>query len=452
MDRVITEIWWEKSQGFDARAATVFSDSSKIRLDPEDHKIKLTLQESNWRYPTDTDLSVRSRTYNPEAVQQLLMLQLNSTIPVDEDGVALATVKMRIYNGTNEMWWTGAAWAIAAAGEWNTEAEINANISTFDVTSRKFAIVLNLQTLDDKVTPDVESVFILWQGEIDWSQDIILNSLTKTVQEEASYFDDAALPPLPADSTTIDLDDYVDESNLNIIDVEAVYENVSDPYHLTNLLSSYNSSTKVITLNSTMLSGGVAYIRLKVLASVAWDTQQDFTEVGNLPQVILSNTRTINSSPYSFIHSSSIVRRDTNAAVKTPAPYRMTYQVTMEVRCDRSRGQQRLLDSLITLLTDGPSSEEGPFLKSRATDRRYRLWLQSEFIAVSPETNLSDIRIFQAEFNIQDVALNLSAAVDTFAVQTLKMGFSAIQSEAEQKAIINNEPIPKTTQEVIEVE
>lgn len=451
-DRVITEIWWNPSQGFDARAATVFSDSTKIRLDPEDYKIKLSLQESNWKYPTDSDLSVRSRTYNPEAVQQLLMIQLNSTIPVDEDGADLCTVKMRIYNGTNEMWWNGGVWAIAGAGEWNTEAEINVNISTFDVTERKFAIVLNLQTSDANFTPIVESVFVLWQGEVDWSQDIILDSLTKTVQQEASYFDDAALPPLPADSTTIDLDDYVDESKLTIVDVEAVYEHVSDPYHLTNLLSSYDTGTKVITLNSTMLSGGVPYIRLKVLADVAWDTHQDFTELGNLPQVILMNTRTINSSPYSFIHSSSIVRRDTNEAVKTPAPYRMTYQVTMEVRTDRTRGQQRLLDSLISLLTNGPSTEEGPFLKSYATDRRYRLWLQNEFTSVSPETNLSDIRIFQAEFNIQDVALDLSPAVDTFAVQTLKMGFSAIQSEAEQKAIVNNEPIPRTTQKVIEVE
>ncbi len=451
-DRIITEIWWSPSQGFDVRAATTFSDSAKIRLDPEDHKIKLKIQESNNRYPLDTDLTVRSKTYNPEAVTQLLMVQLNSTIPVDEDSDALATVEMRIYNGTNEMWWTGAAWAIASAGEWNTEAEINANISTFDITSREFAIVLNLITLDSKVTPEVESVYILWSGEIEWSQDIILNSLTQTVQEEATYPEDIALPPLAADSSTIDLDDYVDESDLNITDIEAVYEHNGDPLHRTNLFSSYNSTTHVITLTSPILANGVPYIRQIIRANVAWDTHQDFDEIGKLPQVILSNTRTINSSPYSFAHSSDIMRRDTGAAVKTPAPYRMTYQVTMEVRTDRTRSQQRLLDSLISFLTYGPSTEEGPFLKSRATDRRYRLWLQDEFTALQSETKLSNVRIFQGQFRIQDVALNLKAAEDVYAIQKLNLGFATIKSDEEQKAIINEEPIPKTTEEVIEIE
>lgn len=450
--RVITEIWWEPSQGFDPRASLVLSDADKIRLDPEDFRVKLRLQESaGWRYPTDADLSARSRTYRPEAVRNLLMLQLNSTIPYDEDGNALASVKLRLFDGTDERWWDGGSWAVAGAGEWNSEDEVNQNISSFDVSARQFAVVLNLQTTDDRVTPEVESVFVLWDGEVDWSQDIILDSLTRTVQEEAIFTDDAALPPLPAAASSIDLDDYVDESNLNVVDVEAVYDHVADPEHRTNLLSGYDPGTKVITLTAPIPIDGIPYLRMRVLAEVAWDTQQDFDEVGKLPQVVLRDTETVSSSPYPFSHSSGIVRKDTGTAVKTPAPYRMSYQVAMEVRTDRSRGQQRLLDSLIGLLTNGPSTEEGPFLRSRATDRRYRIWLQDEFRAVSPDLNLSDVRAFQAEFRIQDVALNLRPAVDTFAVTTLKMGFAAVPSAAEQRAIQNGEPIPRTSAEIMEV-
>jgi len=450
LSKFITEVWWEPSQGFDVRGSTVLSDSTKIRLDPEDFQLKLKLQ-SNWRYPTDADLYVQSRTYRPEAIHRILMIQVNATIPVDEDGNDLGSIGIRIFDGTDQMWWNGGAWVVAGAGEWNTEDEINQNVSTLDVSNRAFALVFNLVTTDDTVTPVIESALVLWEGEIDWSQDVILDSLTQTVQEEAVYVDDVSLPPIPAASSSIDLDDYVDESNLTVSDVDAVYDHSADPNHRTDLLSSYDSGTRVITLTAAIPAGNVPYLRLRVLAHVAWNTQQDFEEVGDLPQVVLRDTDAVSSSPYPFSHDSGIVRKDTGSAVVVPAPYRMTYQVTMEVRTDRSRGQQRVQDSLLRLLTSGPTGEIGPFLRSRATDRRYRLWLIEEFRAVTPELNLSDVRSHQAVFRIQDVALNLRPAVDAFAVKSFNMGFNATSSEAEQEAIRDGTPVPRTSTETFEV-
>jgi hypothetical protein len=448
--RLITEIWWEPNQGFDPRASTVLSDAAKIRLDPADFKIKLKLQD-NSRYPTDADLSARSRTYRPEAVRRLLMLQLNASIPKDEDGNALASVGLRLFDGTDERFWDGGAWAVAGAGDWNTEAEVNGNIEDFNVSARAFAVVLNLQTADDRVTPTVESVFVLWEGEVDWSQDITLDSLTATVRENAIWTEDAALPPLEADSALIDLDAYTDDSNLTVVGMDAVYDHTADPTHRTDLLQSYDAGTREITLAVSIPAGNVPYLRMRCQAVVAWDTHQDFTEVGHLPEVILGDVETVSSSPYPSGSGSGIVRKDTGAAVSVPAPYRMTYQVTMEVRTDRSREQQRLTDALLTLLVDGPADEEGPFLRSRATDRRYRIWLIDEFRAVAPTLNLSDVRTFQAEFRIQDVALNLRPAVDTFAVRSLKMSFSNISSEEERRAITNGAPVRPSAAETIEV-
>jgi len=449
--RVITEIWWEPGQGFDPRTETVFSDASKVRLDPADFKLKLKLQ-SNSRYPVDPNLSARSKTYRPAAVRQLLMLQLNAVTPEDEDGNAVTSVGLRLYDGTDERFWDGGAWSPAGPGDWNTEAEVNQNIAAFDVlTSREFAVVLNLSTSDDRFTPEVESVFVLWRGPVDWTQDVLIDSLTATVQEEAVYPVDFALPPLEADSSVLNLSAYQVEANLQVSGAEAVFDYDSDPNLLSNLFASYNPGTGDVTLSSPILAGNRPYLRLLCKASVAWDTNQDFQEVGRLPQVVLRDAEAMTSSPYPSRSRSAILRKDTNEAVVTPAPYRMTYNVTMEVRTDRSREQARVMDSLSTLLFAGPSSEVGPFLRSRATDRRYRLWLTQEFRAEAPDLKIADVRSYRAEFRLVDVALNLKPAVDTFGITAFKAGFSAVSSQADEAAKLANAPVKPTEAEVVEV-
>ncbi len=449
--RLITEIYWEPGQGFDPRADLVLSDEDKVRLDPSDYCVKLKLQ-SNFRFPTDTDLSARSRTYRPEAVRNLLTLQLNTIQVFDEDGNALTSVGLRIYDGTDERFWNGSTWTVAGAGDWNTEDEVNQNLASFDVSSKQFAVVLNLVTTDDRYTPSVSSVFILWEGEVDWSQDIVLDSLTQTLQEEATFASDAAFPPLEADSSSIDLNDYVDEDDLEMVDVEAAYDHDADPDHATDILDSYDAGTRVVTLTIAIPEGNRPYLRMRIRASVAWDTHQDFSEVRRLPQVILGDAEAENSAPYPFGCVSGVVRKDTFVAVTLPAPYRTTYRIVAEVLTDRSRDQLRLLDALTILLTNGPSDEVGPFLRSRATDRRYRIWLTDEFRAVTPmASDLADVRVFRAEFRVVDVASNFAPAIDAYAVKSLNLRFNASSSEEEQRAILDDAPVRNGTVETTEI-
>lgn len=442
--RVITEIWWELSQGFDPRAALVLSDDAKIRLDAVDFKVKLKL-DTDFEYPLDADLSARSRTYEPQAVRVLEMIQVLSTTPTG------TSVGLRLFDGTDERFWGGASWDVAGLGDWNTEAEINANIGSFDVSAKKFAIVLNLVTTDEKVTPTVEAVLVLWKGPIDWNQDVTLDSLLALFQDELTYIEDLALPPLAATSATIDLDDYTDESELDFVGADAVFDEDADPGHVTDLLSSYDAGTRVLTLSTAIPVGNRPFLRMIVRPNVAWDTHQDFGELGKLPEIVLRDTSAVRSSPYPFRSDTGIVRKDTGAGVSIPAPYRTTYEVTMEVRLDRSTTQMRLIDELIRIFVDGPASEIGPFLRSRATDRRYRLRLIDEFRAADPRVNLADVRSFVAEFRIEDVALQLSAARDVFAVQSLNLGFANVPSESEQEAIAAEAPIPSTPPETVVV-
>jgi len=451
LQRVVTEISWEPGQGFDTRASSVFSDQDKIRLDPRDHQVKLTLQ-ANHRYPLDQDLSVRSRVYEPGALLRLLMIQVYATIPTDEDGLDLGSVGLRLYDGTDERYWDGGAWSVAGAGDWNTEAEVNQSIAQFDASARKFAVVVNLLSTDDRYTPAVTRVHVLWEGSVDWVQDAVLDSFTQTVQEEATYASDVAYPPLETAATELDLDDYVDEASAPVVGVEAAYDHDADPTHRVDLLDSYDDATHVVTFSSVIPLGNRPYLRLVRRAAVAWDTQQDFSEVGALPQVVLGDASSNRSARYPFGSAASVVRKDTGAAVQIPAPYRMTYAVSVEVRTDRSRDQQRLLETLLRVFSEGPSGEAGPFLRSRATDRRYRMQLLEEFSAVEPTINdLADVRSFRSEVRISDVCLDLAQAVDTYAVQTLILKFRAASSAAEQKAAINETPVELGGVEPVEV-
>lgn len=449
--RVITAIWFEPSQGFDVRGSLVFSDPTKIRLDPGDFRLKLRLDD-DFRYPTDVDLSVRTRTFAPAAVRALEIVEVFSTIPRDEVGNALGAVRLRVFDGTVERFWDGAAWSAAGPGDWSTVAEVNANLATFDVvSSRRFALVFNLQTLDDRYTPEVDCALVLWRGPIDWVNDLLVDSLVGVMQDELVYIEDLALPPLEASSSAIDLSLYTDESALDLAGADAVFDHDADPSHLVDLLVGYDVGTKVLTLSSAIPAGHRPFLRMFVRPTVAWETAQDFEELERLPAIVLRDAENVVSTPYPLRSRGGIVDRSTGDAVETGPPYRATYEVTVEVTVDRTTTQARLVEELMRFLEDGPPSEVGPFIRSSATDRRFRIRLIDEFRAVDPKLNLADVRTFEATFRIEDAALDLTPARAAHAIQRMNLRFAHVPAESEAAAIAADAPIPSPSPDTIEV-
>jgi hypothetical protein len=445
LSRVLTDLYWEPNQGFDARAASVISDVTKVRLDPADYCAKLRLQ-STFLYPLDADLYVRTPTARPGAVRRLLMIHVTAETP---EGTS---VGLRIWDGAADKFWDGAGWETAGPGDWNTEAEVSAHLPTLPViANRAFAVTLNLLTTDAKVTPVVSHVAVLWEGEVDWLNDLLLDSLTATVQEEAIFPVEMALPPLPADATSIDLTEYRDEADLTLTGAEAVYDHAADPGHLTDLLASYNPGTKVLTLSGAGIpAAGVPFLRMRARAQVAWDTNQDWEELGTLPQVVLRDAETVLSSFYPMSAGRGIVRKDTGDGVEIPAPFRSTFRIEMEVRTNRSREQARLLEALTTLLAVGPSAEAGPFLRSRGTDRRFRIHLMDQFNAQAPALDDADVRTFRAEFRLEDLTQQLRGARDASGVRRLKLSWSGIDVEEEVDALLRGAPVPTSSPETFE--
>lgn len=441
--RVITDFYWEPGRGFDAVAGTVLSDAAKVRVDPRRFRAELKL-DAAFRYSTDADLWVRPPIARPNAVRRLLMAQLDADLP---EGTS---VLVRLFDGLFERFWDGAAWVVAGAGDWNTIPELNDHLPAYDVkTRREFAPVLSLRTTDDRVTPSVACLSVLWEGDVEWYEDVLIDSLTATFQESLDFRVELALPPLPSDAAVLDLDDYRDDAQLAVVDAEAIFDNDADPEHLEDLLAGYDPVSREATLSSAIPAGGVPYLCLRVRPNVAWDTSEDFSEVGRLPQVVLRDAEAVRSSQYPPSSARATVREDTGEAVEIPPPQRTTFRVEMEVRTNRSREQARLLEAASRLLQAGPEGESGPFVRSRATDRRFRLVPVEQFSAVPVEGDVGDVRAFTSRFDLIDVAAQLRPARDARAVQKLLTTWGAIGAEAESKALAEGAPVPTSTPETL---
>lgn len=445
-DRHVHDFFFAPGQGFDPRADSTLSDATKIRLDEADHRVKLK-RGVDGTYPLDANLSVRTWLWRPQAARRLLALELKATLPTG------TSVGFRLWDGATEYVWKGtpASWKAAAAGEWMTEDGVNAHLAVFPLPSPvAVGFRLNLLTTDEEETPVLDGFAVLWEGEVDWTQDLVLDSLVPQLRAAAVYPVDFALPPVPAVAggpgvEEVALGDYQTDGRLEVVDVIAAFDHTADPGHLVDVLDDYDPATRTVALDPVVPYEHVIYLRMRCAAAVAWDTNQDLAAVRRLPEVVLRNSTAPDVTKYPLGTGGSVVRRDTGNAVVVPPPTRVTWHLVAEVRTDRTREQARVLDALLAYLEEGPATESGPFVRSVATDRRFRLRATSAFDYVEGDDALSDVRLFRAEFLLVDAALELRPAEDAKAVRRFKINCGAALELSETGEILRTTAVETVT-------
>lgn len=443
--KLIANFHFAPGQGFDPIAGATFSDSTKLGVDRKDGSIKLILQSITSRYSLDSNLNVRPAVRAAEAVRRLVLVEVLGTFP---EGTS---ARLRLYDGTNERWWSGSAWTIAGTSDWNTVAEINAHLATYPVaTTRQFAPVLNLRTTDDRYTPVVTEIKMLWEGDVEWTADVLIDSFTRTLQDELTFPVNLALPPVSVATSSINLTAYTIEDAPQFTAALAVYDHLNDPHHLTNLLGSYDAGTRILTISPAIPIGGIPYLRMNQRPQIAWDTQQDWAELGRLPQVILRNVDGVDSYFYPIAANEGIVDRVNLSAYEIPAPFKTDYRLEVEVRTNRSREQLGLLDRLTAFFAGGPAGEVGPFIRSRATGERVVMVYGDPFTPVDIDTEIPDLRIFRARVVLQNVLNYVRPARATKAVGNMKFRYAASDAKAVADAVSADAPIKPNDVEIIE--
>lgn len=392
--RFIAEYDFAPGFGINPFEELTFSDSDYIRLDPTNFNIRLKKQSPYGYFSTNDDIYFETWIKNPLALRKLLMLQVFVDRPVEE-----TYTQVRLTDGTDHYYWDGAAWSVAGAGNWNTEADINAHIEDFTILpDRKFGVVVNLKTEDKYFTPMVSEIRVLMQIRIDYMEDIVFRSLLPLMKANIQPIANYPLPALESDFTTIDLNDYETDTAFNIVDVDAVFNFSTDSELLYDILDSYDSNTKIITLNTPILAGEIPFILFRYVPEFQYTTNQDYFEVAKIPSVTLQRLEVPLATSYNLSSREGVVDKGTGDAVLVHEPWRATLDFRVHVTTDNSVDEMRLMSSVMKFF------EENKLLRSVGLDEYYRMQITKEFRdLISPDR--ADQHTFWTQFVIMDVRM-----------------------------------------------
>ena len=344
-----------------------------VRLNPDTHMIQLQ-EDADGKYPTSTDLYVKTWVTSPQNVRQWLLFEVAIINWYDDDGDPITSDGYRLGDGTNEYWWDGGSWVIDTVN-WNTEAEVADNISTFPVTEKSIQVIVNLETSDKNYTPHLYSIRVLYASNIEFQEDIV-RSLVASLKDNIRPITDYPVK-LAADTDTIDLiNEFPLKTPYNIVDADSAFDHDSDPDHFVDLLGSFNPTTQVVTLNTILTAGTTVWLQLVYRPEVAVTTKRTYIEVGKVPALVVSDMYAIGKRQGQG--DEAVVNKATGSGTKVLAPLMLDIEFVLRCLTDTARDQHRLTDEVKRYFRQNPQ------LTSRGLDETYRLWLVSEFDQQDP--------------------------------------------------------------------
>jgi len=360
-----------KQFDFEERNRRDITLGSDVRLNPSGW-LQLEADDDDV-FPTTSNLYAKTWVANPDSVKQWIGFEAEVQHSKDFLGDNLTSIFFRLGNGTNEYWWNGGAWEINVV-DWNTEAEIATNISTFPATAKKIQVIINLKTSDATVTPLVTVVKILYYSDVEFFEDLVYRSLVPLLRSEIRPIGDYPIV-MAAASSTIDLDnDYPLETPYNIVGIDSVFNHTDDASHFTDLYQSYNVGTKVITLSSSVALGKTLWIKFLWEPEVAVTTGQEYSELDKVPALHLTDINLINQQRLSRA-ADTVADKAAGTAVQIPGPKQADIEIALRAVTASARDQMRIADELKKFFANNLS------VISVALDEEYDLWLTSEYDA-----------------------------------------------------------------------
>lgn len=333
-------------------------------------------------YDTSTTLTAKTWVTMPMSVKEWRGFEVKITDAVDPDGggAVVTSAFYRLSDSVDEFWWDGGAWAVAGATDWSTEADVANNILAFPADMRTLQVIVNLRTSDQRVTPTITEIKVLYGASIDHMEDYLIRTLIPALKDNVRA--PGRIHVDHGGGTTIVAGSYKAETPYNIKDVDAVFNEDTDPAHMFDLLDSFDSGTGTITLTS---DPGVAklFIRFLYQPVVAYNTSRDYIEVGKVPAVNIERVRIVNATERG--NNDSVVNKDSGAATKVFAARQGDIEFDLVCDTDKNIDNLRLTEAVREYLA------QNPIINSVGMDEPFRLWLVDEFDG-GGAPNESDIR------------------------------------------------------------
>ncbi len=359
LKRLIKVFCFENKQ----RPDIILSDPTKIRLNTEAAPGHVQLNggfEDANPFPLDTDLTVRSTFMIPNGIKQWTFFEAVRNEPVE------TTLRYRFDNGLREIWFDGAAWITAGATDWNTELEIQTNISTFPFDNNALSVLTNMLTTDITITPKLESINMLGLFEFEVYEDLFKSLLIKLFDDVRPCTDAVASVITTTSSFDLSGVEYgLQNDGYNIIDVLRIYNKTDDPLEKNNIVDTYTpgalnqdgqtNAPGTVTTTVPIDAGKIVKLKIQYVPEIADYTDEDYFEIAKVPLVALETVEEIvrrdgfrvDSATSESGAGGAVIRDFTNmTAVQVLPPAQIDLRIGYAVFTDSNRDQKRLMEEI----------------------------------------------------------------------------------------------------------
>jgi hypothetical protein len=344
-----------------------------VRLSPEDQRLELA--PLGGPYSLAPDQFATTWVTNPNRLKQWLLFEAIVKNKKDSHGAVMTSVGYRLsLDGTAHLWWNGSIWTAPSAGQWNTEAEISAHLPTFPVATQSLAVVVNLVTTNPLVTPTVKRLKFLYSSDLEFQEEYVARSLVPLMREELLPISDYAFKAT-AGQTTATLKAI--ETKYNVVSIDAVYNNASDPNQVNDLYASYDPTTKTVTWTGPAAAGDVIWIRFVYSLEIIMAQSQDFTELSKVPAVLIESVDS--GEKFEIGHTDWVVDKATNAGWRLAPGFQCDLDVSIRFTADKLKDLDRMSDQAKKVFTER-------LFRARGQDELFRLYVTSEYTQAFSET------------------------------------------------------------------
>lgn len=389
---------------------------SGTRLNPSTHRAQLAA-DADGKYSTADDLYVKTWVTQPQAVREWLSFEAE-ILHKRVDNEQKTSARFRLSDGTDEYYWDGSQWAVDTTN-WNSEAEVAANISSFSAASRKLQVVVNLRTEDASVTPELIEVRVLYGALLDSEvEDIVLRSFVPMLRESTRAVTRVQFASSRSCNKIL-VDDLELDGDYRVIGVDSAFNHTDDPNHDVDLFESFTTKSvpgdlrhdgtvDVIRLSAMVPENKLIWLRLLLEPDVMIETSRDYYEVAHYPCIVIESISFLASV---LRHGDDHVgNRATGTARALPAPRQGTLQLVVAGITDKIVDGLRLSGAVSRFLGDRP------MITSTALDERYRLRLVDPYDA-SGSPNAEDTRLWRKTINIENFCVWEREAKDGYLIK-----------------------------------
>ncbi len=366
-----------------------------VRLNPKTNRLELVSGADG--YATTADLYAKTRLTTPTSAKRWIGFEAVDKQKKVHGAVVTSTRYRLSSDGANALWWDGAAWSAAGAGQWNTEQEVAEHIAAF--ASQAVQVLINLATTDPSQTPELLEVKLLYESDLEWEAEYIARSLLPALREEvrpiATWIEEFAAP-----TSTISLARI--ETPYKINGIDAVYNLTTDPQRRSPLaVASYNPATKAVTLVSATPGPAKLLVRFYFEPAVMIVRSQDYVELSKVPAICIESIVQDTHRPVEEPGPSVCNRFGDGSGWQLKDGYQADIDFTVKFVTDKVADLDTLGDELKRFFANR-------LLRARGQDEFFRLQALEEYshqpAALQSELHSARLRarIFNAVFYVRD--------------------------------------------------